>query len=382
MTSHVKLLIGTTKGVFLLASDQARADWALSGPYCDGWPINHVVGDPASGDLWAAGGSGWYGNGVWHGTSDGRNWTLSRFADGEREAWISANPEDAAEYGLAPQRPGPHSGDVAQVWSLALAGTTLYAGTMPANLYASHDRGRSWALLAGLATHETRQSWEPGGAGLILHTIVSDPADPARLWVAISMAGVLASEDSGKTWEQRIALEGADGKPGARAEIFACVHNMVRAPDTGDAGDLLYQQNHHGVFRSDDGARNWRSINSGLPSDFGFPIAVHPRDAQTIWVVPLNGDSIGRYPPDAAAAVWRSRDGGKSWHDLRCGLPGARCYFTVLRQAMAVDRAEPAGVYFGTNSGSIFASANEGDTWREIARHLPTVLSVEVLHCD
>jgi photosystem II stability/assembly factor-like uncharacterized protein len=156
------------------------------------------------------------------------------------------------------------------------------------------------------------------------------------------------------------------------------VHNFVRAAASGGP-DLLYQQNHHGVFRSTDGGRSWDDITQGLPSTFGFPIATHPRDPQTIWVLPLNGDSDGRYPPDARAAVWRSRDGGDRWQALRDGLPAQNCYFTVLRQAMAVDRASPAGLYFGTNTGSIFASADEGDRWVEIARHLPTVLSVEVL---
>ena len=149
---------------------------------------------------------------------------------------------------------------------------------------------------------------------------------------------------------------------------------MMRAP-----GDLLYQQNHHGVWRSTDGGRSWEDINDGLPSTFGFPIRIHPRDPQTIWTLPLNGDMAGRFPPDAAAAVWRSRDAGETWTDLRNGLPQTACFFTVLRQAMAGDARETPGIYFGTNSGSVFASLDEGDSWSEIARHLPTILSVEVL---
>ena len=218
-----------------------------------------------------------------------------------------------------------------------------------------------------------------------MHTIVTDPANREKMWLGISAAGVFATEDGGTSWERRNRMSNAgacahhDHPTAPRdGQIGHCVHNIVRAADS----DLLYQQNHHGVYRSSDGGRNWDDITAGLPSTFGFPIGIHPRDPQTVWVLPLNGDSQGRYPPNASAAVWKTTDGGATWAAKQQGLPDKNCFFTVLRQAMATDHGAAAGVYFGTNTGSVFASTDEGETWSEIARHLPTILSVEVLERD
>ena len=383
----VTILVGTTKGVFLIDSGDDRQSWSLRGPFCDGWPVNHVVGDPNTGIIWAAGGGDWSGAGVWRSVDGGESWVLSQLSNGEWDAWLARDPAFAAQMGATPSPPAPFTGEISAIWSLGLSGGTLYAGAKPAALFSSVDQGASWTRVQALSDHPSREGWEPGAAGLVLHSIVGDPGDAAKLWVGISAAGVFASEDGGQTWDRRNRMSNAGhdhdhAHPGQPAgdgthETGLCVHNVVRAP--GATSDLMYQQNHHGVFRSPDGGRSWEEAGADLPSTFGFPIAVHPTDPDTIWVFPLNGDTQGRFPPNASAAVWRSRNGGADWEKLQNGLPGKDCFFTVLRQAMAVDTELSAGVYFGTNSGSIFATSDEGDTWTEIARHLPTVLSVETL---
>ena len=377
----VKLLIGTTKGVFILNGGDERQGWKVSGPHCDLWTINHALGDPESGVIWAAGGNDWFGAGVWRSSDGGETWSCARLSTGQMEEMMAAEPEIAKSFGWEPSPPAPFTGDVSAIWSLSRHGGRLYAGAKPAQLFVSDDEGATWERVEGLTNHPSADSWSPGAAGLVLHTILGDPEKPEKLWVGISAAGVFATEDGGETWERRNRLSNAEAckhhhHPAAPrdGDTGHCVHNMMRAP-----GDVLYQQNHHGVWRSNDGGRSWEDITTGLPSTFGFPIRVHPRDGQTIWTLPLNGDVSGRYPPDAAAAVWKSEDGGETWSAKRNGLPQEGCFFTVLRQAMAGDTADPAGIYFGTNSGSVFASLDEGENWQQVAGHLPTILSVEVL---
>jgi hypothetical protein len=359
MTGKVLILIGTRKGVFIAEGDAARRSWTLRGPFCETWPMNHVIGDPQTGTIYGAGGNEWFGPAVWKSTDLGATWSHSSqglaYAAGEE-------PINAA-------------------WSVAVANGRLYAGVQPAGLFLSDDAGESFAQVTGLRDHPTRPQWNPGAAGLILHSLVVDPADHDRVWVAISAAGVFHSADGGRSWEPRNRGTRADFLPeGQRYPEFGqCVHCLVMAPGQ---SDRLYQQNHCGMYRSEDGGQSWQSIEAGLPSSFGFPAAVHPRDADTLYLVPLNGDIKGRYVPEGKAAVWRTRDRGDTWTALRKGLPQENVFYGVLRQAMATDRLDPAGIYFGTSSGTLYASADEGDTWSPIADYLPTIVSVETMVVD
>jgi len=339
------ILVGTTKGLFVLEGGRK-----VTGPFCEGWPINHAIG--RGGEIFAAGGSGWHGAGVWR--RRGGEWSVSK------------GPFEGAE----------------QLWSLCHDRDRVLAGSKPAYLYESLDGGESWRRLEALTDQPGADQWMPGAAGLVLHTILAD--QKGGLWVGISAAGVFESRDGGMSWVQRNRRGNRAGPAGAlerhwdgeefrkEDEIFSCVHNLA----FGAAEGLIYMQNHQGVYRSRDGGAVWEEVTEGLPSTFGFPVAAHPAKPGVFWVFPLNGDSSGRYPVDARALVWKTEDGGESWAGKGEGLPERDCFFTVLRQGMA---STEGGVAFGTNSGSVYLSRDEGETWQEVAKHLPTVLSVEFM---
>jgi photosystem II stability/assembly factor-like uncharacterized protein len=356
MAKRILILVGTKKGAFILDSDPDRRAWTQRGPLCETWPLNHVIGDAATGTLYAGGGNEWFGPAVWKSTDLGESWTHS-------------------SEGLAYD---PGAPAVKSVWSLAAADGCLYTGVEPAGLFRSSDGGQSWQHVAGLQQHPTRPNWQPGGAGLILHSLVTHPTDAQQIWVGISSAGVFHTADGGASWAPRNQGTRCDYLPEEQRypEYGQCVHCLVMAPGR---PDRLYQQNHCGMYRSEDGGRQWDSIEQGLPSSFGFPAATHPSDADTLFLLPLNGDIAGRYVPEGKAAVWRTRDAGATWQDLRAGLPQRDTFFGVLRQAMATDRLDPAGVYFGSNTGALYASRDEGDSWSCIAQNLPPIHSVETL---
>ena len=351
--ARVLVMVGTKKGAFLLETDEARQDWSVRGPFCEGFEIRDMTYDPADGAIYAAAASSWFGHAVFRSPDLGATWTHS-------------------SAGLAY---GEDAEPVTRVWSVAAAHGSIFAGVEPAGLFRSDDAGANWQHVEGLTNHPSRPGWFPGNGGLILHTIVAHPQDAARMWVGASAVGVFETTDGGATWTPRNSGVRQDYNPGPPAEVGSCVHKLALAAGT---EQTLFQQNHCGVYRSDDGGANWTEITGPLPSEFGFVLGVHPRDPQTAWVLPLTPPEKGRYTPDGKAAVWRTRDGGATWERLSNGLPQENAWLSVLREGMAVDSLDRAGVYFGAQSGQLFASADEGDTWREIASYLPAIASVEV----
>jgi len=353
MAPTVMLMVGTKKGVFLVEAGVDRRAWSVRGPFCDGFEIRDVSFDASDGSIYAAATSPWFGPAIFRSPDLGETWTHS-------------------SAGLTYGDDGPA---LTRVWNVTPAHGRLYAGVEPAGLFRSDDRGATWSHVAGLRAHPSTPEWQPGNGGLILHTIVPHPTDVDRLWVGISAVGVFETRDGGAGWVTRNRGVRADFIPGPPPEFGSCVHKMAMAagePDT------LYQQNHCGVYRSEDGGAAWTEITGVLPSEFGFVMGAHPRDPGTAWVIPLTTPDKGRFVPDAKPAVWRTRDRGVSWERQDRGLPPDDAWFSILREAMGVDALTPAGVYFGTQSGEVWGSPDEGDSWSQVAGHLPAIASVDV----
>ena len=366
--SRLRVLVGTRKGAFVLTSDGTRQQWDVSGPHFGGWEIYHLKGSPADPDrLYASQSSGWFGQVIQRSSDGGATWEPvgNKFTyDGVpgTHLWYDGTP---------------HPWEFARVWHLEPSLTdpdTVYAGVEDAALFRSTDGGQSWQELPGLRGHESGRLWQPGAGGLCLHTIVLDPANQQRMFVAISAAGAFRTDDGGDTWRPINRGLRSEGIPNPTAEVGHCVHRLAMHRSR---PDVLFMQKHWDVMRSDDAGESWREVSGNLPTDFGFPIDVHAHEPETIYVVPIKSDSE-HYPPDGRLRVYRSRTGGQEWEALTKGLPQRHCYVNVLRDAMAVDTLEPCGVYFGTTGGQVFASADAGDSWTPIVQHLPAVVSVEV----
>jgi photosystem II stability/assembly factor-like uncharacterized protein len=366
--SNVRVLVGTRKGAFTLESDGKRDKWDINGPYFGGLEIYHVKGSPADPNrLYASQSSSWFGQVIHRSNDGGKTWEIvgNKFVyDGipGTHQWYDGTP---------------HPWEFKRVWHLEPSLTDpdlVYAGVEDAALFRSNDGGQTWTEFSGLRGHGTGPRWQPGAGGMCLHTILLDPCDAQRIFIAISAAGAFRTDDGGATWRPiNLGLNSAF-LPNPTAEVGHCVHRIAMSPAR---PNVLFMQKHWDVMRSDNGGDSWREVSGNLPTDFGFVIDVHAHEPDTIYVVPIKSDSE-HYPPDGKLRVYRSRTGGTEWEPLTKGLPQRDCYVNVLRDAMAIDSLDSCGVYFGTTGGQVYASGDAGDNWFPIVRDLPAVLSVEV----
>jgi len=366
--SKVRVLVGTRKGAFILTSDGKRKKWEVSGPHFPGWEIYHVKGSPVDPDrLYASQSSGWFGQVLQCSSDGGKTW-----APGGNKFTYAGVPGTHMWYDGT-----PHPWEFKRVWHLEPSLTdaqTVYAGVEDAAIFRSTDGGANWEEMRGLREHGTGPQWQPGAGGMCLHTIILDPSNPQRMYIAISAAGAFRSDDGGKNWKPINKGLVSNMIPDPTAEVGHCVHHVAMHPDR---PGVLFMQKHWDVMRSDDAGDNWREVSGNLPTDFGFAIDVHAHEPETVFVVPIKSDSE-HFPLEGKLQVFRSRTGGNEWEPLTKGLPQSDCYVNVLRDAMSVDKLDTCGVYFGTTGGQVYVSPDGGDSWSAIVHDLPTVLSVEV----
>ena len=365
--SSVRVLVGTSKGGFILTADEARQEWSVSEPLFGGWEVFHINGSAVDPNrLYASQSTGWFGQLIQRSDDGGSTWNpvgnefvydgtpvTHQWYDGTQHPW-----EFNRVWHLEPSLSDPD---------------TVYAGVEDAALFKSTDGGQTWQELPGLRAAKGHL-WQPGAGGMCLHTILLDPNDPDRIFVAISAAGAFRTDDGGQSWRPINNGLNSGEIPDPTAEVGHCVHNLTMHPTR---PDVLFMQKHWDVMRSDNAGGVWHEISGNLPSDFGFPIAVHAHEPETVYVIPIKSDSE-HYPPEGKLRVYRSRTAGNEWEALTNGLPQENCYHNILRDAMAVDTLDRCGIYFGTTGGQVYASTDDGDSWQVIAADLPRVLSIEV----
>ena len=385
-------MVGTRKGAFVLTSDEKREKWEVAGPFFAGWELYHLKGSPADPNrIYASQTSSWFGQIIQRSDDGGKTWFQPGLAPGEPTTTPDGMPKGESNkfaYDVSPGTGKPltthmwydgtqHPWEFKRVWHLEPSLTDpnhVYAGVEDAALFESKDGGQSWTELPALRGHDSGPQWQPGAGGMCLHTILLDPTNPQRIYVAISAAGSFRTDDGGKTWKPINRGLRSQYIPDPNAEVGHCVHHVAMHPAR---PNVLFMQKHWDIMRSDDAGDSWREVSGNLPTDFGFPIDIHAHEPDTIYVVPIKSDGE-HFPLDGKLRVYRSRTGGNEWEELSNGLPEKDCYVNVLRDAMAVDSLDSCGIYFGTTGGQVYCSPNGGDSWKAIVRDLPAVLSVEV----
>jgi photosystem II stability/assembly factor-like uncharacterized protein len=384
--SKVRVLVGTKKGAFILSADGKRDKWDVSGPHFAGWEVYHVKGSPVNQDrIYVSQTSGWFGQIIQRSDDGGKTWdTPGGAPEKSPEGWqMGQSNKFVYDEASAPLTTHQHYDGTQKPWvfkrvwhlepSLSDA-NTVYAGVEDAALFRSTDGATTWHEMPALRGHGTGPQWQPGAGGMCLHTILLDPTNHDRMYVAISAAGAFRTDDGGKSWKPINQGLHSQYIPDPKAEIGHCVHRIAQhrsKPNT------LYMQKHWDVLRTDNAGDMWTEVSGNLPTDFGFVIDVHAHEPETIYVVPIKSDGE-HFVPEGKLRVYRSKTGGNEWEALTNGLPQKDCYVNVLRDAMAIDSLDDCGVYFGTTGGQVYCSPDGGDTWKTIVHDLPSVLSVEV----